>query len=185
MVWDEGDFQALIKLPGVKSSRYDFCQFGEIYHKKTKLIYYGWDLDAKARVCKGHHGTCSRTGEKHVLLTGAVECPDDQLHLLPQRCRPRAAPISSAKASEKKRNPMIWRTKLAEPYPFEFCDTVASVLTSHMSDGLSTSTHAVASSLLGMSHGAAAYPARSIERPPREHYLTHFPIHPGCESCQL
>ena len=87
MIWDEGNLKSLIKLPGVKASRYDFCQFGEIYHKKTKLIYYGWDLDAKARVCRGHHGTCSRTGEKHVLLTGAVECPGDQLHLLPQQRR--------------------------------------------------------------------------------------------------
>ena len=24
-----------------------------------------------------------------------------------------------------------------------------------------------------------------LQRPPRQHYLTHFPKHPGCETCQL
>ena len=28
-------------------------------------------------------------------------------------------------------------------------------------------------------------PYQALERPPKSHYLTHFPKHPGCESCSL
>ena len=87
LIWEDGNMSGLSKLPGVQSTRYDFCQFGECYHKKTKILYYNWNLKAEARVCKGRHGTCSRTGEKHVPLSGAVECPDDMLHLVEPKRR--------------------------------------------------------------------------------------------------
>ena len=36
----------------------DSCQFGELYHKKTKLLYYGIDLKGVARTYKARNGVC-------------------------------------------------------------------------------------------------------------------------------
>ena len=71
MMWDVPEMRRLASLPNVDTLRVDFCQFGELYHKKTKLIHYGIDLKGLARTCKAKHGICDRTGEKHELPKGA------------------------------------------------------------------------------------------------------------------
>ena len=53
MVWLTNELKRLAGLPGVRSHRVDFCQYGEAYHKKTKLLYYGFELSTVAAICKG------------------------------------------------------------------------------------------------------------------------------------
>ena len=79
---------------------------------------------------------------------------------------------------------MIWKTKLAEPYPREFCDEMASQMTMHprlSGAGLTPERGddipppPVPTSAVG----------QMLQRPPKSHYLTHFPKHPGWETCNL
>ena len=116
MMWDTEIMQRVAALANVRRTRYDFCQFGEAYHKATRLLSWGFGaIGERARTCGGRGGLCSRTGAKHELLTGTTECPPEFEHLL--------GPRRPAESEGKPR--MIWKTKLAEPYPFEFCEDMA------------------------------------------------------------
>ena len=128
-MWSTLELKHLAPLPGVRTTRVDFCQYGEEYHKTTKLMSYGFaEIDAIGRRCTGKGGLCSRTGKPHELLSGAVECPPDKLHLVEGcvRCpgkgvkpRPMARPAPPTPVK-------IWKTKLAEPYPMDLCDAAVS-----------------------------------------------------------
>ena len=110
LIWQTQQFLHLANLPGVECTRMDFCMYGEPYHKATRIL--SWRLGsigAKAKTCKGRGGLCCRTGLKHELLTGVVECPKESEYLLAPHVR--GQPI---KEDEKM---MIWKAKLAEPYP--------------------------------------------------------------------
>ena len=110
LIWDTQQFRHLMTLPGVQMCRYDFCMYGEPYHKATRILSWGWrSLGTTAKTCKGRGGLCCRTGEKHELLSGTIECPKDMEYLLP--------PISEAQLIKQRGKRMIWKTKLAEPYP--------------------------------------------------------------------
>ena len=88
MIWETMEFKNSMNIPGVVSTRIDFCQYGESHHKKTNIVSFGYpSMEARARTCSGKGGLCSRTGKPHDLLTGVVECPLDQLHLLPKSSR--------------------------------------------------------------------------------------------------
>ena len=75
LMWMVPGMMHIISLPGVTSTREDFCQYGEKYHKKTKLVSFDLDATSTSKVCKTKDGKCSRSGEPHELLSGAVECP--------------------------------------------------------------------------------------------------------------
>ena len=109
----------------------------------------------------------------------------------------------------KRPRQMIWKTKLAEPYPHALCEALAEMVLQHpalllgqdrggkISAGDSVpkggSVPETVAAVVGGSDMSASMassadilcPARSVEKPPEHHYLTHFPKHPGCESCQL
>jgi len=48
----------------------DFCQFGEPWRKRTKIIHGNIDLSSIGKLCQGKGGVCSRTGKKHIQLVG-------------------------------------------------------------------------------------------------------------------
>ena len=128
-MWVVPGMKHITFLPGVTSTRVDFCQHGRTYHTKTKLVSYDFDITSISKVCKTRNGICPRSGEPHELPTGAVGCPNDQLHLLEDKVR--AGAIAKAlkfKPCETDTNPTIWKTKLAEPYPVAFCDAMATMM---------------------------------------------------------
>ena len=181
LMWMVPGMKHILSLPGVTSTRVDFCQYGEKYHKKTRLVSYDLDLTAISKVCKTKDGKCSRSGCKHELLSGTVECPDDQLHLLDNKVRARAiAKSSKLKPGEVARNPAIWRTKLAAPYPEELCEALAKVMAKHL-----TTSDVESSEQQPRATRSILCPSINLDKPPRSHYLTHFPKHPGCEACKL
>ena len=54
LMWATDELQCLLRLPGVQSHRFDFCQYGEEYQKATKLVSYGYDdVDSIRKVCRG------------------------------------------------------------------------------------------------------------------------------------
>ena len=87
-MWMVPGMKHIISLPGVTCTRVDFCQFGEKYHKKTKLVSYDFDIQSISKVCKTRNGICSRSGEPHELLSGAVECPMTSFTCLTIRFEP-------------------------------------------------------------------------------------------------
>ena len=114
LLWQTKELLHLLRLPGVCSKTADFCQHGEKYQKRTQFLSYGSPhVDAIAKTCEGKGGLCSRTGKEHELLSGAIECPPDMLHLVPGYQSGGVKPRPMARPA--KRPPMIWRTKLAEP----------------------------------------------------------------------
>ena len=86
---------------------------------------------------------------------------------------------------------MIWKTKLAEPYPTDFCDAMAGVICEHplFRLGNDSSEEEINDRRRGNSTNTATPHAAPVvdmhNKPPADHYLTHFPFHPGCESCRL
>ena len=174
LMWEAVQVRHVAALSNVKRTRYDFCQFGEAYHKATRILSWGYQaIGERARTCSGRGGLCSRTGAAHELLTGVVECPPEFEHLL-----------GSPRPDEEGKPRMIWKTKLAEPYPHEFCDEMASQMIAHPKVGRV--------GLTPEQMGVPPPPApplsaagNVLQRPPKSHYLTHFPKHPGCETCNL
>ena len=121
MIWETVQMRYVAALSNVRQTRYDFCQFGEAYHKATRLLSWGFQhISSRAKTCSGRGGLCSRTGAKHELLKGTVECPPEFEYLL-----------GPPKPEEEGKKRMIWKTKLAEPYPREFCDEMASQMILH------------------------------------------------------
>ena len=81
LMWNVAELQHLARLPGVRPTRFDFCMFGEPYHKKTKVLSYGFkDISMASKVCHGRGGKCEHTGEPRELFTGLVECPEHMTH---------------------------------------------------------------------------------------------------------
>ena len=48
----------------------DFCQCGESWKKGTTFLYHGIDFSGLLRRCRMKGGRCSRTGKKHLVLSG-------------------------------------------------------------------------------------------------------------------
>ena len=86
----------------------------------TRLLRDLERSEKMARTCEGRGGRCSKTGAQHELLSGTVGCPKHLEHLL-----------GPARPDEEGKPRMIWKTKLAEPYPLEFCEDVAALLIKH------------------------------------------------------
>ncbi len=82
---------ALCRHPQTTPHVCDFCQYGSLYRKRTKLMLWGCGtLKLLQSRCSGKGGLCSRTGQHHQILQGNV--PGSR----------------------------ILMTALAEPYPVEF-----------------------------------------------------------------
>ena len=127
---------------------------------------FDFDLTAISNVCKTKDGKCSKSDKPHELLSGAVECPDDQLHLLDDKVRARAiAKASKLKPGETARNPAIWRTKLAEPYPEELCEALAKVMAKHL-----TTSDVEPSEQQPRATKGILCPAINLDKPPSSHY---------------
>ena len=174
LIFDTAQFKHLASLPEVVATRYDFCQFGEPYRKATRLLSYGFPmLSSRARTCSSRGGVCSRTGAEHELLSGLVECPKEYEHLL--------GPVRPGQEGKPR---MIWKTKLAEPYPVEFCEEMASQMVMHpkKDDRVGRGPELKCQPPPSRPTSSAG---TQLQRPPRQHYLAHFPKHPGCETCQL
>ena len=147
LCWKLPNFQYLARRPGVSTTRYDFCMFGEEYHKSTRILSCGYNSMAqRAKTCPNQRGLCQRTGKPHTPLSGTVDCPEDKLHLLDPPGKPLSSgraemETGSSRASVLRPNPLakaapqaprkIWRTKLAEPYPLEVCDAWAEMILEH------------------------------------------------------
>jgi hypothetical protein len=46
----------------------DFCGFGMIYRKRTRMLSWGIDLDPIVRSCNGSRGICKFTNARHLML---------------------------------------------------------------------------------------------------------------------
>ena len=141
---------------------------------------FDFDIQSISKVCKTKNGICSRSGEPHELLSGAAGCPTDKLHLLDDKVKARAiAEASKLKPGATITNSSIWKTKLTEPYPHELCDAVAKVMAKHLTHEDVCFKHEPRANSQGI-----LCPNINL-KPPTNHYLIHFPKHPGCEACKL
>ena len=70
MLWKTKGIQKLLKL-GARYVETHFCQYGCSYKKATRFIVWGPKSgDVVLSRCSGKKGICSRTGKRHVELTG-------------------------------------------------------------------------------------------------------------------
>ena len=156
LMWSVDSFRHLQSLPSVTTTHVDFCMYGEDDKKSTKILSYGYaNVATFARVCHGKGGMCERTRRPHELLNGVVECPQDKLHLLDDQCSWRERRAQPMQKANKPR--MIWKTKLAEPYPEAFCEQMATMM----------SEHPAVCSAIEAEDGDL--PVMTRERPPSEH----------------
>ena len=171
----------LATLRGVQKMRFDYCQFGALWKKPNTMLVFG-DSNFKrhesicASYCK--NDKFPNCGVLHVRLSGHDKNTNGQCY---------------------------FRTWIAEPYPEQFCSEWARLIT----DDYTTRTNSLPSS--GPHHGhklkwsdldidVAGLPIddrpvlflveayhnnrlKASSPPPPSHYLTHFPKHPGCETC--
>lgn len=70
MAWDIDKMQYFISSFSPQIVLLDYCQFGEIWKKPTKLLTHGWDSSPLHVRCQGVHGRCSKTSRPHVPLRG-------------------------------------------------------------------------------------------------------------------
>ena len=118
--------------------QFDYCQFGTTWRKATSVLAFGnRDFNQSVqRKCRetwnGKKSICSRTGIQHELLAGFAH---------------------------GKQNGQ-YKTNKACPYPHDFCEYVAPIL--------SKPARVVGPAL-------AAGPVVSMEKQPDDHYLCHLP----------
>ena len=76
-VWYLPPLQQLMKSEHVHDIVCDFCMFGTPWRKRTRFLCGNIDPVDLGRIdkqCVGTHGCCSRTGRRHVQLTGSHKC---------------------------------------------------------------------------------------------------------------
>ena len=57
LMWETVQMRYVASLSNVKRTRYDFCQFGEAYHKATRTLSWGYQsIGERARTCSGRGG---------------------------------------------------------------------------------------------------------------------------------
>ena len=97
-MWETAQMRYIAAPSNVRQTRYDFCQYGEAYHKATRILSRGFQhIDKRAQTRSGRGGRCSRTGAEHERLTGTVECPPEFEYLLRKRSWPSPIPTSSVR----------------------------------------------------------------------------------------
>lgn len=70
MAWDIDKMKIFISTFSPQEVFLDYCQFGEIWKKPTKLLTHGWASSRLHVRCEGRHGRCSKTNRQHVPLRG-------------------------------------------------------------------------------------------------------------------
>lgn len=70
MAWDMEPMRYFISHYSPKICELDFCMFGEIWRKPTKLLYNFLQLDELNLRCQGKHNICSRSNRPHFALKG-------------------------------------------------------------------------------------------------------------------
>ena len=71
IMWHARALSALIKSGIASVCDLDQCQYGTPWRKRTRFA--AWcvgPLDSIARLCSGKRGLCSRTGQRHIILSG-------------------------------------------------------------------------------------------------------------------
>ena len=99
-VWETNTMQTLITHISANIVDLEFCGWGTIYQKSTKLVSTLPNLVAVQRRCSSWR-VCSFTGKPHKALVGKDAGGE-------------------------------WHTRLAEPYPLDFCADVANVVAAHL-----------------------------------------------------
>ena len=70
MLWKTPGIKRLLRLGG-RFVEAHFCQYGTSYKKATRFLVWGPKSgDVVLSTCCGRKGVCSRTGRKHIELTG-------------------------------------------------------------------------------------------------------------------
>lgn len=70
MAWEMQPLQRFKSQSGAMFCDLDFCQFGEIWKKPTRLMYKGIDISSLGLKCTGTIHRCSRTHRQHLPLKG-------------------------------------------------------------------------------------------------------------------
>ena len=70
MVWELPPMRRFMHDYDVGICDLDYCQFGELWKKPTRLAYKFIKLDSLSRRCSGIHGICNRSQQPHERLTG-------------------------------------------------------------------------------------------------------------------
>lgn len=97
-MWDLGPFRQLRKQSHIAFESLHQCQYGTRWRKATGLLCSRvdpFDRDRLSKMCGGKSGVCSRTGQRHLQLSGR----------------------------DPKSN-RLW-TQIAEPYPTRLCEALA------------------------------------------------------------
>ena len=98
LLWEAPQMKHLRRRRGVRMARADFCQYGMLWRKATGLLCAFVNTALIERRCTGCRGICSRTGRKHVQLSG----------------------------TDPKTGQFL--THLAEPYPRGLCSAIVKAL---------------------------------------------------------
>ena len=70
MAWEMPPLQKFVSLHSPLFCDIDFCCYGEVWRKPTRLLYKFVDISSLARRCNGTFLRCSNTKRPHVPLTG-------------------------------------------------------------------------------------------------------------------
>ena len=76
-IWWLPPMLELASLSGVEAVVTDFCMFARPWRKRTLLLCGNIKEEDRARLCRrcsGTRGFCSRTGQRHLQLTGSAPC---------------------------------------------------------------------------------------------------------------
>ncbi len=123
---------------------------------------------------------CSRTQSPHTPLTGTTTVRSAQ-------------PLRKPDKNGTKKKSKQFLTSAAEPYSKKICDHWSACIHlnwRYKNEQLTTSQmeHSEFKFPTEWLNGdsdefATVTPTKTVEKPPADHYLTHFPKHLGCESC--
>ena len=186
---------------GVNFSRYDYCQFGTVWMKPTKLMAWGNPLlHLNQVVCKatkneadpGGPSVCPKTNAPHTMFDGTT------------KVKPQPIKRSKQKSQTDVKPKKTFMTHVAEPYPEKLCThwSALMVINDRLRNNKMTLDDAKQTPFnipsfyfpeLGQAEASALIvdhtpkhkvaPARPCEVSPGDHCLTHFPKHMGCDTC--
>eukprot|EP00438_Fugacium_kawagutii_P017033 Skav221328 [mRNA] locus=scaffold1437:51466:51993:- [translate_table: standard] len=74
MAWDVPVMREFISTTSSHECNLDFCMYGELWRKPTKLVYKFIDISMLARKCTSTNNKCCRTHRPHIALKGVSPC---------------------------------------------------------------------------------------------------------------
>ena len=150
-------------------SRYGSCKFGTPWQKPTKIVSWGFpSVSSGSQRCSSKNNQCDRTGIFHDIIIGGTEVPAQP---------PSGIDELGTGEPGAEQGAQIFKSKVAEPYPEELCEVWSDIILEVYLTSINRSEQ--------QGTVCAAFPVKSsISKPPKEHCLDHFLMHPGCESCR-